>query len=261
MARAADEAVFDDIVSVVNDFKTYFLSHGEPVSENPSPGNIEGGVTTLEEKSLGAVQKAGRGQVTQVLRYGQQSDRHGVVLLEAPGNDAVSSTALTAAGATVILLYNGTQHRWASRPRRSSSPPTRASPSASRTGSISTPAASPPARASTRRPRACWPWCSLPRPANPPAPKTMGSARSPSGNAASPFERPAQRRRDGIAAGRCAAPGLRPQSDPRIGVVHFGPGASPSRAPGRSISTACWRVIRAWRSARCRCAATRCARR
>jgi len=107
MARAADQAVFDDIAAVVNDFKSYFLSHGEPVSENPSPGNIEGGVTTLEEKSLGAVQKAGRGQVTQVLRYGEQVDRTGVVLLEAPGNDAVSSTALTAAGATVILFTTG----------------------------------------------------------------------------------------------------------------------------------------------------------
>jgi altronate hydrolase len=107
MARASDQAVFDDIVAVVNDFKSYFLSHGEPVSENPSPGNIEGGVTTLEEKSLGAVQKAGRSQVTQVLRYGQRSDRHGVILLEAPGNDAVSSTALTAAGATVILFTTG----------------------------------------------------------------------------------------------------------------------------------------------------------
>jgi altronate hydrolase len=107
MARAADKGVFDDIVGVVNDFKSYFLSHGEPVSENPSPGNIEGGVTTLEEKSLGAVQKAGRGQITQILRYGEQSDRHGVVLLEAPGNDAVSSTALTAAGATVILFTTG----------------------------------------------------------------------------------------------------------------------------------------------------------
>ena len=107
MARAVDQAVFDDIAAVVNDFKSYFLSHGEPVSENPSPGNIEGGVTTLEEKSLGAVQKAGRGQVTQVLRYGERVDRTGVVLLEAPGNDAVSSTALTAAGATVILFTTG----------------------------------------------------------------------------------------------------------------------------------------------------------
>ena len=107
MARAADRAVFDDIVQVVNDFKSYFISHGEPVSENPSPGNIEGGVTTLEEKSLGAVQKGGRAQVAQVLRYGRQADRHGLVLLEAPGNDAVSSTALTAAGATVILFTTG----------------------------------------------------------------------------------------------------------------------------------------------------------
>jgi altronate hydrolase len=107
MARAADRAVFDDIATLVNDFKSYFLSYGEPVSENPAPGNIEGGITTLEEKSLGAVQKAGRGQVTQVLRYGEQVDRAGVVLLEAPGNDAVSSTALTAAGATVILFTTG----------------------------------------------------------------------------------------------------------------------------------------------------------
>ncbi|MDP3853761.1 UxaA family hydrolase [Phenylobacterium sp.] len=107
MARARDETVFDAVVEVVNDFKSYFLAHGEPISENPSPGNIEGGVTTLEEKSLGAVQKAGRGTVTQVLRYGQRTDRPGVVLLEAPGNDAVSSTALTAAGATVILFTTG----------------------------------------------------------------------------------------------------------------------------------------------------------
>ena len=107
MARARDEAVFDGIASVVNDFKSYFLSHGEPVSENPSPGNIAGGITTLEEKSLGAVQKAGRGPVTQVLRYGERASAPGVVLLEAPGNDAVSSTALTAAGATVILFTTG----------------------------------------------------------------------------------------------------------------------------------------------------------
>jgi len=107
MARATDAAVFEDVAAVVNDFKTYFLSHGEPVSENPSPGNIEGGITTLEEKSLGAVQKAGRGPVTEVVRYGGQAHERGVVLLEAPGNDAVSSTALTAAGATVILFTTG----------------------------------------------------------------------------------------------------------------------------------------------------------
>jgi len=107
MARARDRAVFEDIAAVVNDFKSYFIAHGEPVSENPSPGNIEGGITTLEEKSLGAVQKGGRGQVNQVLRYGQQVSEHGLTLLEAPGNDAVSSTALTAAGATVILFTTG----------------------------------------------------------------------------------------------------------------------------------------------------------
>jgi altronate hydrolase len=107
MSRAADEAVFDDVVAVVNDFKSYFLSHGEPISENPSPGNIAGGVTTLEEKSLGAVQKAGRAPVTGVVRYGGRATRPGVTLLEAPGNDAVSSTALTAAGATVILFTTG----------------------------------------------------------------------------------------------------------------------------------------------------------
>jgi len=107
MARATTETVFDEVAAVVNDFKRYFISHGEPVSENPSPGNIEGGITTLEEKSLGAVQKAGRGPVTEVVRYGGRAHRPGVVLLEAPGNDAVSSTALTAAGATVILFTTG----------------------------------------------------------------------------------------------------------------------------------------------------------
>jgi altronate hydrolase len=107
MARAKDEVVFQDVVDVVDDFRRYFIAHGEPISENPSPGNIDGGITTLEEKSLGAVQKAGRGTVTQVVRYGGQADARGVVLLEAPGNDAVSSTALTAAGATVILFTTG----------------------------------------------------------------------------------------------------------------------------------------------------------
>lgn len=107
MARASDESVFNDIVSVVNDFKNYFIAHGQPVSENPSPGNIAGGITTLEEKSLGAVQKGGHTAVTQVLRYGERTRRSGLALLEAPGNDAVSSTALVAAGATVLLFTTG----------------------------------------------------------------------------------------------------------------------------------------------------------
>ena len=107
MARARDERVFDGIVAMVNGFKRYFLDHGEPVSENPSPGNIAGGITTLEEKSLGAVQKGGHAVVEDVLPYGAQVRMRGLSLLEAPGNDAVSCTALTAAGATMILFTTG----------------------------------------------------------------------------------------------------------------------------------------------------------
>ncbi|MHA6720297.1 UxaA family hydrolase [Sphingomonas sp. RS6] len=107
MARASDQAVFDRVVALVNDFKAYFTRHGEPVSENPSPGNIAGGITTLEEKSLGAVQKAGHATITDVLGYGERVRRAGLTLLEAPGNDAVSSTALAAAGATAILFTTG----------------------------------------------------------------------------------------------------------------------------------------------------------
>ncbi|MEG3163337.1 altronate dehydratase family protein [Sphingomonas sp. PB2P19] len=107
MNRAADAAIFDRIVGVVNDFKQYFLDHGEPVSENPSPGNVAGGITTLEEKSLGAVQKAGRARVSDVIAYGARITRDGLTMLEGPGNDAVSSTALAAAGATAILFTTG----------------------------------------------------------------------------------------------------------------------------------------------------------
>ena len=107
MMRAADDAVFGEIVELVNGFKRYFTDHGEPVSENPSPGNIAGGITTLEEKSLGAVQKSGRAVVTDVRHYGERVREAGLTLLEAPGNDAVSSTALAAAGATAILFTTG----------------------------------------------------------------------------------------------------------------------------------------------------------
>ncbi|WP_317151291.1 UxaA family hydrolase [Sphingopyxis indica] len=107
MDRAASREVFDETVALVRDFKDYFLRHGEPVSENPSPGNIAGGITTLEEKSLGAVQKGGQVPLADVRRYGGEAARPGLTLLEAPGNDAVSSTALTAAGATIILFTTG----------------------------------------------------------------------------------------------------------------------------------------------------------
>ncbi|WP_267395642.1 MULTISPECIES: altronate dehydratase family protein [unclassified Sphingomonas] len=107
MDRAADERVFGEVVALVSSFKQYFVDHGEPVSENPSPGNVAGGITTLEEKSLGAVQKGGRAAVTAVLRYGERVAASGLSLLEAPGNDAVSCTALAAAGATAILFTTG----------------------------------------------------------------------------------------------------------------------------------------------------------
>lgn len=107
MDRAANESVFGEIVSMVNDFKAYFLRHGQPIYENPSPGNKAGGLTTLEEKSLGAIQKGGRATVSDVLRYGEPVRRAGLSLLEAPGNDGVSSTAMVVSGATVLLFTTG----------------------------------------------------------------------------------------------------------------------------------------------------------
>jgi altronate hydrolase len=95
------------LVAMVNDFKGYFQRHNQPVYENPSPGNKDGGLTTLEEKSLGAIQKGGRAVVTDVLRYGEAVKRAGLSLLEAPGNDGVSSTAMVVSGATLLLFTTG----------------------------------------------------------------------------------------------------------------------------------------------------------
>ena len=107
MQRAVDEATFTAAAALIQDFKAHFTAAGEGLSDNPSPGNIAGGITTLEEKSLGAVQKGGRVPLSDVVRYGGMASRAGLTLLEAPGNDAVSSTALTAAGATVIVFTTG----------------------------------------------------------------------------------------------------------------------------------------------------------
>jgi len=107
MNRAANREVFDGAVGLINGFKDYFIANQQPVSENPSPGNIAGGITTLEEKSLGAVQKGGQAEVTDVIAYGERARVPGLTLLEGPGNDAVSSTALTAAGANLILFTTG----------------------------------------------------------------------------------------------------------------------------------------------------------
>ncbi len=107
LARAVSPQVFEAAGGLINRFKRHYLDAGLPVSENPSPGNIAGGITTLEEKSLGAVQKAGTVPLVDVIGYGETVSRPGLTLLEAPGNDAVSSTALAAAGAGLILFTTG----------------------------------------------------------------------------------------------------------------------------------------------------------
>lgn len=105
--RCVDETVFEKAVRLINNYKDYFIAHGQPVSENPSPGNKEGGITTLEEKSLGCVQKGGKAPVTAVLTYGDTADKEGLNLLNGPGNDMVAVTNLTAAGCQLILFTTG----------------------------------------------------------------------------------------------------------------------------------------------------------
>ena len=106
-SRCESEEVFQKAVSMVEDFKRYFVSHGQVVYENPSPGNKAGGITTLEDKSCGCVQKGGSAQVVDVLGYGEAVTKKGLNLLSGPGNDLVSATALTAAGAHLILFTTG----------------------------------------------------------------------------------------------------------------------------------------------------------
>ena len=105
--RCRDEAVFRKAVKMIEDFKGYFTSHNQVVYENPSPGNKAGGITTLEDKSCGCVQKGGSAQIVDVLDYGGAVTKKGLNLLSGPGNDLVSATALTAAGAHLILFTTG----------------------------------------------------------------------------------------------------------------------------------------------------------
>lgn len=107
MQRCIDRIVFDKTVKMINDFKSYFIRHGQEIYENPSPGNKEGGITTLEEKSLGCVQKGGKSVVTDVLDYGDTAEKSGLNLLSGPGNDMVAITNLMAAGAHMILFTTG----------------------------------------------------------------------------------------------------------------------------------------------------------
>lgn len=107
--RACDRQVYDDTIRLVNDFRSYFERYNEPIDENPSPGNKAGGISTLAEKSLGCVQKGGDAPVKQILGYGERAKPGlgGLALVNAPGNDGVSCTAMTVAGAHVILFTTG----------------------------------------------------------------------------------------------------------------------------------------------------------
>ncbi len=107
MNRCKNEELFEKTVSMVNNFKEYFLSHGEPVGENPSPGNKAGGISTLEDKALGCTQKCGRAPVSGVLEYGDRLSESGLNLLSAPGNDLVAATALASAGCQIVLFTTG----------------------------------------------------------------------------------------------------------------------------------------------------------
>lgn len=107
MKRCASREVFDQTVTLINNFKDYFTHNNQVIYENPSPGNKAGGITTLEEKSLGCVQKGGNAPVTEVLDYGDTVQKSGLALLNGPGNDIVAITNLTAAGAHMILFTTG----------------------------------------------------------------------------------------------------------------------------------------------------------
>ena len=107
MNRCENKELFDKTVHLINDFKEYFLSHGEPVGENPSPGNKAGGISTLEDKALGCTQKCGRAPVSGVLQYGERLETSGLNLLSAPGNDLVAATALASSGCQLVLFTTG----------------------------------------------------------------------------------------------------------------------------------------------------------
>jgi len=107
MERAESEDIYNKTVSLINDFKSYFIRYGQTVYENPSPGNKKGGITTLEDKSLGCTQKSGSAAVKDVLTYGQGVRKAGLNLLSAPGNDLVASTALAVSGAQLVIFTTG----------------------------------------------------------------------------------------------------------------------------------------------------------
>lgn len=107
MNKCKNEAVFEKYKKMIEDFKGYYTKQGFPVYENPSPGNKKGGITTLEEKSLGCIEKAGSTEIVDVLAYGELVKEQGVSALNAPGNDLIAATALAASGCQVVLFTTG----------------------------------------------------------------------------------------------------------------------------------------------------------
>ncbi len=107
LSRCSSPDIFDQTLNLLNDFRQYYISHQQPIHKNPSPGNLDGGITTLEEKSIGAIQKAGNTPIAATLLYGMPCNVTGLNILQAPGNDAISGTALVASGATILLFTTG----------------------------------------------------------------------------------------------------------------------------------------------------------
>lgn len=166
---------------MINGFKEYFISHNEVVYDNPSPGNKQGGITTLEDKSCGCVQKGGSAPIMDVIDYGEPVTTKGLNMLYGPGNDLVSATALTAAGAHMVLFSTGRGTPFGA-PAPTLKIATNSQLAArKRPGLTSTPVSSRTASARWTRPvptctGSCW---TLP-PASRPAPRRRASARSPS---------------------------------------------------------------------------------
>jgi len=107
MERCVNDKIFDKTVSLINDFKSYFIRYDQPIYENPSPGNKAGGITTLEDKSLGCTQKSGTTAVVDVLKYGEKTKCKGLNLLNSPGNDLIAASALASSGCQLVLFTTG----------------------------------------------------------------------------------------------------------------------------------------------------------
>ncbi|MDO4595271.1 MAG: altronate dehydratase family protein [Tissierellia bacterium] len=107
LKRAKTKKIYEDMINMINNFKQYFKSYGQTIYENPSPGNKDGGITTLEDKSLGCIQKGGNSPISGVLEFGQTPKTPGLYLLNGPGNDQVSSTNLVASGCNIIVFTTG----------------------------------------------------------------------------------------------------------------------------------------------------------